>query len=159
VDRINTIIAVAPTGSLPGEGVIEKLDIPVKITAGAIIIRLPLEYGRANRGHGIMRVYRQRLGLMSLASMSNGMAGGMVAAWVADTAAWAAAWGRYGGGGGYGGGYGAMGGLRGRQRSPPRGLNRANFAKDELPGRHADGASANPMAAGSTPTSLEATWE
>ena len=78
VDRINTIIAVAPNpGIFPQvKEWIEKLDIPVKITAGAInnyVYRL--KYGRAETvAMAIMALYTGNVSaLMSLAAMSSGM--------------------------------------------------------------------------------------
>ena len=105
---------------------IEKLDLPVKITAGAVsnyVYRL--KYGRAETvAMAIMALYSGNpMALMGLGSMG-GMGGG-TAAWAAAMAAWEwAAWvwrlrrwlwgmgGGYGGMGvgGYGGGYGGMGG-------------------------------------------------
>src|SRR5437879_12471795 len=82
IDRINTIIAVAPN---PGiftevEKWLKKLDIPLKVTAGSIdnyVYRL--KYGRAEIvGSALMQLY-------------GGISG-------------------YGGYGGYGGGYGGFGG-------------------------------------------------
>jgi general secretion pathway protein D len=82
VDRINTIIAVAPN---PGvfkdvKTWIEKLDIPVKVTAGATnnyVYRL--KYGQAAPvAMAIMALYSGNpMALMSMAAMSNG---GMYAA-------------------------------------------------------------------------------
>ena len=93
VDRINTIIAVAPNpGIFPQvKEWIEKLDIPVKVTAGAInnyVYRL--KYGRAETvAMAIMALYTGNVSaLMGLAAMSSGMA----AAWAWAVAAWAAAW-------------------------------------------------------------------
>lgn len=89
VDRINTIIAVAPN---PGvfvevEQWIQKLDVPVKVTAGSVdnyVYRL--KYGRAETLAGaIMQLYG-----FPMFGMGGGYGGG------------------YGGfGGGYGGGYGS----------------------------------------------------
>ncbi|MGA2770338.1 MAG: type II secretion system secretin GspD [Bryobacteraceae bacterium] len=148
VDRINTVIAVAPN---PGiftqvKEWIEKLDIPVKITAGAInnyVYRL--KYGRAETvAMAIMALYTGNVSaLMSLASMSNGMAGGM----------------GYGGMGGIGGGmgggmgYGGMGGgMGGGAYGPgsvatPMGSTAANFnAAINYPTSTAMGANPTPAA-------------
>jgi general secretion pathway protein D len=109
VDRINTIIAVAPN---PGiftqvESWIDKLDIAVKASSGSVnsyVYRL--KYARADTvAMAIMALYSGNpFALMALSAMANqqtmgaGMGGGMG--------------GGYGGGmgGGYGGGYGGMGG-------------------------------------------------
>ena len=82
VDRINTIIAVAPN---PGiftqvESWIKKLDIAVKATAGAVnsyVYRL--KYARAETvAMAIMALYSGNpMALMALGSMANGMNGGM----------------------------------------------------------------------------------
>ena len=144
VDRINTIIAVAPNpGVFPQvKEWIEKLDIPVKITAGAInnyVYRL--KYGRAETvAMAIMALYTGNVSaLMNLAmrrchgrlAWAGGMGYGggmgtaavwaMAAAW-ATAAAWAMAAGM--GGGGYGGWVGACGR---RQRATPMGSTAANF--------------------------------
>jgi general secretion pathway protein D len=119
VDRINTIIAVAPNpGIFPQvKEWIEKLDIPVKITAGAVnnyVYRL--KYGRAETvAMAIMALYTGNISaLMSLASMSGAMGGGM-----GYGGGMGGAMG-YGGGTGYGGyggmsggGYGGYGGMSG----------------------------------------------
>jgi general secretion pathway protein D len=99
VDRINTLIAVAPN---PGiftevESWIKKLDIAVKITAGAVnnyVYRL--KYGRAETvSMAITALYTgNTMMLASLGSMTSGMGGGI----------------GYGGGIGGGMGYGGMGG-------------------------------------------------
>jgi general secretion pathway protein D len=98
VDRINTIIAVAPNpGIFPQvKEWIDKLDIPVKLTAGAInnyVYRL--KYGRAETvAMAIMALYTGNVSALMNLAMSNGMGGGMGG----------------GIGGGMGGGYGGMGG-------------------------------------------------
>lgn len=110
VDRINTIIAVAanPNAFDEVEKWIKKLDIPMKITAGAIdnyVYRV--KFGQANMigasimmlygGYGMMGMYGGMGGMMGGGMMGGGMMGG----------------GMMGGGmyGGMGGGmYGGMGG-------------------------------------------------
>ena len=101
IDRINTIIAVAPNPGIFTEvdKWLKKLDVAVKITAGSVnnyVYRL--KYGRAETiAMAIMALYTgNTFGLMMAAnSMNNGgsMGGGM----------------GYGGGTGYGGGVGSMG--------------------------------------------------
>jgi general secretion pathway protein D len=101
VDRINTLIAVAPNPGIFAdvEKWINKLDIPVKITAGAInnyVYRL--KYGRAETvAMAIMALYTgNTMALAMMAGMMNGamgMGGGM----------------GYAGMGAMGGGMGAMG--------------------------------------------------
>jgi general secretion pathway protein D len=99
VDRINTLIAVAPNPGIFAEVAnwIEKLDVPVKNAAGGInnyVYRL--KYGRSETvAMAIMALYTgNTMALAQLAAMSQmGMGGGGM------------------GGGGYGGGgYGGMGG-------------------------------------------------
>src|ERR1039457_4002714 len=98
VDRINTIIAVAPN---PGvfaqvENWIAKLDIAVKASSGSVnsyVYRL--KYGRSDTvAMAIMALYSgdpfALMALSAMANQNNGMNGGM--------------------GGGMGGGYGGMGG-------------------------------------------------
>ena len=122
VDRINTIIAVAPNpGIFPQvKEWIEKLDIPVKITAGAVnnyVYRL--KYGRAETvAMAIMALYTGNVqALMSLAAMSSGMGmgGGIGYGGMGGGGYGGMGGGGYGGayGGGYGGAYGAMGGAYG----------------------------------------------
>ena len=166
VDRINTIIAVAPNpGIFPQvKEWIEKLDIPVKITAGSInnyVYRL--KYGRAETvAMAIMALYTGNVSaLMSLAAMSGGMGGGMGYGGMGIGiggiggggmgGGYGAMGGGYGGmgggygamGGGYGGGYGAMGGMYGANAGvTPMGSTPANFNAAAM------GAAANPAAAG-----------
>ena len=116
VDRINTIIAVAPN---PGafeevEKWIAKLDVETKVTAGAVdnfVYRV--KYGRAEiLGMAIMSLYMgNTMGMMMLAgSMGGGGMGGM------GGGMGGMGMGGYGGGmgmGGYGGGMG-MGGFPGQ---------------------------------------------
>jgi general secretion pathway protein D len=122
VDRINTIIAVAPNpGVFPQvKDWIEKLDVPAKTTAGAInnyVYRL--KYGRAETvAMAIMALYTGNVSaLMSLAAMSSmgggmGIGGGIGMSGMGYGGMGGGYGGGYGGGmgGGYGGGYGAMGG-------------------------------------------------
>jgi general secretion pathway protein D len=116
VDRINTIIAVAPNpGIFPQvKEWIEKLDIPVKITAGAVnnyVYRL--KYGRAETvAMAIMALYTGNVqALMSLAAMSTGMGMGMGGGMGGGMGYGGMGGGGYGGmgGGGYGGGMGGGG--------------------------------------------------
>ncbi|HWQ53310.1 MAG TPA: secretin N-terminal domain-containing protein, partial [Bryobacteraceae bacterium] len=105
IDRINTIIAVAPN---PGIFVevdkwVEKLDLPVKVTAGSVgnyVYRL--KYGRSETiAMAIMALYTGNIyALIGMAAMANG--GGV-------GAAGGAMGGMYGGMGGMGMGYGGMG--------------------------------------------------
>ena len=152
VDRINTIIAVAPNpGIFPQvKEWIEKLDIPVKITAGSInnyVYRL--KYGRAETvAMAIMALYTGNVSaLMSLAAMSGGMGGGMGYGGMGIGIGGIGGGGMGGGygamGGGYGGGYGAMGGMYGANAGiTPMGSTPANFNAAAM------GAAANPAAAG-----------
>ena len=113
VDRINTIIAVAPN---PGafdevEKWIAKLDVESKVTAGAVdnfVYRV--KYGRAEiLGMAIMSLYMgNTMGMMMLAgSMGGGMGGGG-----GMMGGMGGGYGMGGGmmGGGYGGGMGGYGG-------------------------------------------------
>jgi general secretion pathway protein D len=179
VDRINTIIAVAPNpGIFPQvKEWIEKLDIPVKITAGAInnyVYRL--KYGRAETvAMAIMALYTGNVSaLMSLAAMSSGMAGGMgggMGGGMAGSMGYGGGMGYGGmgggynsgyggggyggggyggggyGGGGYGGGYGAMSGAYGTSGMV---TPMGSTGANFNTGANPTGASANPMAAGAT---------
>jgi len=104
IDRINTIIAVAPNPGIFSQVAewIDKLDIPVKITAGAVnnyVYRL--RYGRAETlAAAIMALYTGNASaLISMAASAN-------AAMVAN----GMGMGSYPGGGGYAGGFGGFGG-------------------------------------------------
>jgi hypothetical protein len=110
VDRINTLIAVAPNPGIFTEVAnwIEKLDVPVKIMAGAVNNYFyRMMYGRAETvAMAIMALYSGNT--MALASMANMMGGGMYGGGMGG--------GMYGGGmgggmygGGMGGGMGGMG--------------------------------------------------
>src|ERR1039457_4291214 len=173
VDRINTIIAVAPNpGIFPQvKDWIEKLDIPVKITAGAVnnyVYRL--KYGRAETvAMAIMALYTGNISaLMSLASMSGGMGmggamgigggmgmgyGGMGGGGMGYDA------GMSGGGGmGSGGGMG-YGGMGGGCLATAGGSTGANFNQAlGYPTSTAAGAGANPMAAAGTNTDLTGSY-
>ena len=119
VDRINTIIAVAPN---PGafdevEKWIAKLDVETKVTAGAVdnfVYRV--KYGRAEMlGMAIMSLYMgNTMGMMMLAGSMGGGGGGMGGGYGGMGGGYGGMGGGYGGmGGGYGGmggGYGGMGG-------------------------------------------------
>jgi general secretion pathway protein D len=109
IDRINTVIAVAPNPGVFADVAkwIEKLDLPVQITAGTVTNYVyRLKYGRAETlAMAIMALYSgNTMALAAMASMmgSGGMGGGM----------YGGGMGMYGGGGGmYGGGGGAYGGM------------------------------------------------
>jgi general secretion pathway protein D len=135
VDRINTILAVAPN---PGvfnevEKWLAKLDVPVKTPAGAVdnyVYRV--KYGRADTlAMAIMALYSgDPFALMSLAMMSGvggmGMQGGYGGAPGMGYGGYGGGapgmgYGGYGGGGygGYGGGYGGYGGYGGMGMGMP----------------------------------------
>jgi general secretion pathway protein D len=113
VDRINTLIAVAPN---PGvftevENWIRKLDVAVKITAGAVTNYVyRLRYGQAETmALAITALYTGNTA--ALVALANSAHAGMVAAGVGMPGAIGAnnfgSYGNYGGGyGNYGGGYG-----------------------------------------------------
>ena len=111
IDRINTIVAVAPNPGVfeqVGEW-LKKLDIPVKSPAGAVdnyVYRL--KYGRADAvAMAVMALYSGNpMALMALSQMSNNMMSGMMNNMAPGV-------GGYGGGGYGGGGYGGMGGYSG----------------------------------------------
>jgi general secretion pathway protein D len=167
VDRINTIIAVAPNpGIFPQvKDWIEKLDIPVKITAGAVnnyVYRL--KYGRAETvAMAIMALYTGNVqALMSLAAMSSGMGMGM---------GMGIAGGMGGGmGGGYGGmsgGYGGMGGGYGAMSGGYGGMSGGYGAMGSTAGNFntalngaasTGGAGAFPMAASGLSTDLTGSY-
>jgi general secretion pathway protein D len=119
IDRINTLIAVAPN---PGiftqvKEWIDKLDIPVKLTAGATQIwTYRMKYSRAEIvAAAIMGLYSGNpMALMSLAASSNSS---MVSAGMGLNGTGAGMGmgmnSMYGGGGGGGGGYGGGGGFGG----------------------------------------------
>jgi len=112
IDRINTIIAVAPNpGVFPQvEDWIKKLDIPVKLAAGGLTNYVyRLKYGRAETvAMAIMALYTGNIGaLVSMAQMANSS---MIMSGMGNNGAMGG--GGFGGVGynpGYGGGYGAMG--------------------------------------------------
>jgi general secretion pathway protein D len=104
VDRINTVIGVAPNPGIFSEAEIwiKKLDIPVKITAGAVTNYVyRLRYGRAETmAVAITALYTGNT--MALVGLANQARAGMVNAGMG----YAGAIGGYSGmGGGYGGGY------------------------------------------------------
>lgn len=112
IDRINTIIAVAPNPGIFAEVEkwIQKLDVPVKVTAGSVgnyVYRL--KYGRAETiAMAVMALYTGNVyamaSLAAMSSMSNMGGGAMGMGGMAGV---------YGmGGGGMGGMYG-MGGMGG----------------------------------------------
>jgi general secretion pathway protein D len=125
IDRINTIVAVAPNPGVFDEigKWLQKLDIPVKAPAGAVdnyVYRL--KYGRAETmAMAIMALYSGNpAALMALSQMNNnmmsGMMGNMAPGLGGGTGGMGGGYGGmnggYGGGGGYGGsgGYGGMNG-------------------------------------------------
>jgi general secretion pathway protein D len=162
VDRINTIIAVAPN---PGIFVqvkdwIEKLDVPAKITAGAVnnyVYRL--KYGRAETvAMAIMALYTGNVSaLMSLAAMSSGMGGGMGYGGMGyggmgyGGMGGGMGYGGMGGGMGYGamGAYGAMGGAYGGAGVTTMGTTAANAAMN-YPASAAVGANPTGVAGANT---------
>ncbi|HEY7391860.1 MAG TPA: type II secretion system secretin GspD [Bryobacteraceae bacterium] len=108
VDRINTVIAVAPN---PGiftqvEDWIKKLDVPQKVTAGTVTNYVyRVRYGRAETmAVAITALYTGNT--MALVGLANAARAGMVNAGMG----YAGAIGGMNGGGGYGGGYGGYGG-------------------------------------------------
>ena len=120
IDRINTIVGVAPNPGVFDEvgRWLKKLDIPVKSPAGAVdnyVYRL--KYGRADAvAMAIMALYSGNpMALMMLSQMNNNMMSSMMG----NIAPGVGGGGGYGGGGygggygggGYGGGYGGMGGM------------------------------------------------
>lgn len=107
VDRINTIIAVAPNPGIFDEvdTWLKKLDIPVKAPVGAVdnyVYRL--KYGRAETiAMALMALYSGNpMALLGLSTMSNGFGMGMGVG--------VGSRGGYGNTGGYGAGYGMGGG-------------------------------------------------
>ena len=109
IDRINTIIAVAPNPGVFDEvgRWLKKLDIPVKAPAGAVdnyVYRL--KYGRADvMAMAIMALYSGNpMALMALSQMNNNMMSSMM-----GNIAPGVGGGGYGGGGYGGGGYGGSG--------------------------------------------------
>ena len=169
VDRINTIIAVAPN---PGiftqvKDWIEKLDVPVKITAGAVnnyVYRL--KYGRAETvAMAIMALYTGNVSaLMSMAAMSSGMGGMGYGGMGYGGMGGGMGYGGIGGGMGYSGtgysgmsGYGAMGGAYGGGGITPMGSTPANFnAAMNYPASTAVGA--NPTGAAGANTDLTGSY-
>ncbi|HUE04107.1 MAG TPA: type II secretion system secretin GspD [Bryobacteraceae bacterium] len=108
IDRINTIVAVAPNpGVFDQIGQwLKRLDIPVKSPAGAVdnyVYRL--KFGRADAvAMAIMALYSGNpMALMALSQMSNNMLSGMMSNMAPGVG------GGYGGGGYGGGGYGGGG--------------------------------------------------
>lgn len=114
IDRINTIIAVAPNpGIFDQVGTwLKKLDVPVKAAAGAIdnyVYRL--KYGHAETvAIALMALYTGNpQALLGLSAISGGLGGGFGGGFGGG-----GGFGRGGGigglGGGFGGGYGGLGG-------------------------------------------------
>jgi general secretion pathway protein D len=113
IDRINTIVAVAPNpGVFDQVGQwLKKLDVPVKPPAGAVdnyVYRL--KYGRAETmALAIMALYSGNpMALLALSQMNNNMMSGMMSNIGPGTAGGGGGMG-YGGGGFGGGGYGGGG--------------------------------------------------
>ena len=119
VDRINTIVAVAPNPGVFDQVAqwLKKLDVRVKSPAGAVdnyVYRL--KYGRAETvAIAIMALYSGNpMALMALSAMSNSMMGNMMNNMAPGVGGYGMGYGGYGGGyGGYGGGYGGYGGGNG----------------------------------------------
>jgi general secretion pathway protein D len=112
IDRINTIVGVAPNPGVFDEvgQWLKKLDVPVKSPAGAVdnyVYRL--KYGRADAvAMAIMALYSGNpMALMALSQMSNNMMSSMMSNIAPGVGGGT---GGYGGMGGYGsGGYGSQG--------------------------------------------------
>jgi general secretion pathway protein D len=113
IDRINTLIAVAPNPGIFDQvsNWIDKLDIPVKVTAGATTIwTYKMKYSRAEMvAMAVMAVYSGNP--MALINMANQANSGMVAAGMGlnGTGSQMGMGSGFGGGGGYGGGGGGYG--------------------------------------------------
>jgi general secretion pathway protein D len=115
IDRINTIIAVAPNPGVFDQVAewLRKLDIPVKLAAGAVdnyVYRL--KYGRADAiAMAVMALYSGNpMALMALSQMNNSMLGGMMSNIAPGVGGnYGGGYGGYGGGGYGGGGYGGGG--------------------------------------------------
>ena len=114
IDRINTIIAVAPNPGVFDEvgRWLKKLDIPVKAPAGAVdnyVYRL--KYGRADvMAMAIMALYSGNpMALMALSQMNNNMMSSMMGNIAPGVGGGGYGGGGYGGGGYGGGGYGGGG--------------------------------------------------
>jgi general secretion pathway protein D len=140
VDRINTLIAVAPNPGIFAEVQkwIDKLDIPVKVTAGSTsnwVYRL--KYGRAETvAMAIMALYTGNpmalIGMAQQANSSMYAAGlglnGTGSSYGMGGGGYGGMNGGYGGmGGGYGGGYGAMGGGYGGMNGGYGGMGYGNM--------------------------------
>jgi general secretion pathway protein D len=129
IDRINTIIAVAPNPGIFAEvdKWLKKLDVPVKVTAGSIdnyVYRI--KYQRAEMvGSAIMQLYGGAsggygggygYGYGGLGSGLSGLGGGYQGGMYGGGSAGGYGTGGYGMGGGYGtgyaGGYGSSGGYQ-----------------------------------------------
>ncbi len=108
IDRINTLIAVAPNPGIFAQvnDWIDKLDIPVKITAGATTIwTYRMKYSRAEIvAMAIMALYSGNP--MALINMAQNANSGMVSAGMGlnGTGSQMGMGSGFGGGGGYGGG-------------------------------------------------------
>jgi len=123
VDRINTLIAVAPNPGIFAEVQkwIEKLDIPVKVTAGSTsnwVYRL--KYGRAETiAMAIMALYTGNpMALIGLAAQANSS---MYASGLGLNGT------GYGMGGGYGGGSMGYGGMTGSPYGGSMGMGYGNM--------------------------------
>ncbi len=171
VDRINTVIAVAPNPGIFAEvdKWIRKLDVPVKIAAGAVnnyVYRL--KYGRSETvAMAIMALYTgNTMALAMMASMNQlGMTGGMGGYGMGGMGGMGGygmggmggyGMGGYGmGGGGYGmGGYGGMGYGYGNMLPQATYSSLPNNSVNTAPISPAMGANPNPQAAAGPNTDL-----
>jgi len=161
VDRINTVIAVAPNPGIFSEvkDWMEKLDVPVKVMAGAVsnyVYRM--KYGRAETvAMAIMALYSgNTMALAQMAMMMNGgMSGGMgmgMGMGAMGGYGGMGAMGAYGGMGAYpganGGAYGGMGAYGGYNNYNP-------YQQVSVPPINmAVGSSVNPQPAGTPATDM-----
>ena len=130
IDRINTIIAVAPNPGIFSkvEEWLKKLDVPVKVTAGSIdnyVLRI--KYQRAQIvAMAIMQLYGAPMGYGGMYGAGYGGFGGTMSPFGTMGGGYGAGMGGYGMGGygmgGYGmGGYGMGGGAYGERYGPGAG--------------------------------------
>jgi len=157
IDRINTIIAVAPN---PGiftkvEEWLKKLDVPVKVTAGSIdnyVLRI--KYQRADIvAMAIMQLYGAPMGFGGgYGGGYGGFGSGGISPFGTLGGGYGAAAGAYGMGaygGGYGGGYGMAGGAYPGAYGGGYGVNPAATPAGALPGQGVTPATASaPLGSG-----------
>jgi general secretion pathway protein D len=175
VDRINTVIAVAPNPGIFTEvsNWIDKLDVQVKLPAGAVNNYFyRMKYGRAETvAVAIMALYSgNTMALASLAMMANGgggFGGGFGGGMGYGGMGGGMGYGGMGGGMGYGGmgggmGYGGMGGGMGNYGGNPYGYNYQNAGNSggiiSPPINSAVGTSAIPQAAVGPTTDLTGSY-